>query len=177
MAHFIPVRDATGKIIDTRPKGEESAFAATLAETMDALGPAPAQPVAPPVEARGLAMIVAGLVLALIVVAGLNLARAPAPPPTVSTPAPAPPTRTMTRTVAPSPTSAPTATPAPPTQTPVVIVERAPPVQCYSVTLDVTDDRGTPIGIATGESCESQDAAQANAEAQAEQVRAAHRRR
>lgn len=175
MAHLTPIRDAAGSIVGLQPKGDESAFAATLAETMDALGPAPAQPVAPPVEARGLAMIVAGLVLALIVVAGLNLMRASAAPPTVSTPAP--PTRTMTRTVAPSPTSAPTATPAPPTQTPVVIVEQAPPVQCYSVTLDVTDDRGTPIGIATGESCESQDAAQANAEAQADQVRAAHRRR
>jgi len=176
MAHFIPVRDAAGKIIDTRPESDGSQFAATLAETMGALGPEPAPPVAQPVEVRGLAMIVGGLVLALIVVAGLSMVRAPVAPPAAPTALPAPPTRTMAPTVAPSPTSTPTATPEPPTQTPVVIVEQAPPVQCYSVTLDVTDARGIPIGIATGESCESHEAAQANAEAQAEQVRANHRR-
>lgn len=177
MAHLTPIRDAAGSIVGLQPKGEESQFATTLADTMDALGPEPAPLVTPPVEARGMAMIVGGLVLALIVVAGLNLVRTPVAPPAAPTTLPAPPTATRTSTTLPSPTIAPTATPEPPTQTPVIVVEQAPPVQCYSVTLDVTDARGIPIGIATGESCESREAAQANAEAQAEQVRATHEKR
>jgi hypothetical protein len=52
-----------------------------------------------------------------------------------------------------------------------------PTIQCYTVRLDVSDDHGTPIGIAEGYSCESYEAAQANAAAQADQVRAAHERK
>lgn len=182
MAHLTPIRDAAGSIIGLRPKGaDESQFAATLADTMSAVGvqEAEGQPAPPAATRAHLAMIAGGLVTALALVGALNLVQRPAaveqPPHTAPTHAPAPPTRTIAPTVTPMPTRAPTATPEPPTQTPVVIVQ--PPVQCYSVTLDVTDAHGTPIGIATGESCESQDAARANAEAQAEQVRATHEKR
>jgi len=73
------------------------------------------------------------------------------------------------------PTTAPTATPAPPTATPepaptpepqIIYVEKP----CYSVTLDVYDG-SRPLGQVTGTSCESQEAAQANADALAAAMR------
>lgn len=67
-----------------------------------------------------------------------------------------------------------TPTPAP---TPIVIIQQAPPVECWSVTLDVLDDRKYPIGRVEGASCESREAAQANAAARAEQVRADQKRK
>lgn len=180
MAHLTPIRDAAGSIVGLRPKGaDESQFAVTLADTMAAVGAQEAerQPAPPAAVRPHLAMIAGGLVAALVLVGALNLVQRPAaadqPPRSAPTHAPAPPTATRASTVTPTPTGTPTATPEPPTQTPVVIVlPPPPPVQCWTITLDVTDAHGTPIGIATGESCESQDAARANAEAQAEQVRA-----
>jgi hypothetical protein len=179
MSHLTPIRDDAGGIVGLQPKGEKSQFAATLADTVQALGPEPTPPVAAPVESRGLAMIVGGLVAALALVAALNVFQTPTgrPAPVAPTAAPAPPTARRTPTAAPVPTSTPTALPEPPTQTPIVIVQQAPPIQCWTVTLDVTDAHGTPIGIATGESCDSQEAARANAEAHAEQVKATHERR
>lgn len=179
MAHLTPIRDAAGGIIGLRPKGDESQFAATLADTMTVVGEAPAAEAPRPADVRSLAMIVAGLIAALILVAGLNLLQQPAandqPPRSAPTAAPVLPTATRAPTVTPVPTSVPTAVPEPPTA--VVIIQQAPPVQCWTVTLDVTDQRGIPIGIAEGYSCESQDAARANAETRAEQVRATHEKR
>ncbi len=180
MTAFTPVRDEGGGIIGMRPQGDESQFSQTLADTMTAVGatkPAPEGRDTPlPVVGRAhLAGIVGGLVAALALVAALNLAQTPASENQARS-APAASTRTPAPTATLPPTSAPTATPEPPTPlpTPEPIVIVQPPIQCYTITLDVTDAHGTPIGIATGESCESREAAQANAAAQAEQVRAAH---
>jgi hypothetical protein len=46
--------------------------------------------------------------------------------------------------------------------------------QCYTASETVYDDRGYPIGTAEGYSCNSQAEAQANADAQADEVRRAH---
>lgn len=81
--------------------------------------------------------------------------------------------------VAPAPTRAPSATPEPPTampepptQTPVVVYVEQPP--CYSVTQDVySADARAVIGQVTGQSCESQAAAQAAADDLAAQMKGA----
>jgi hypothetical protein len=125
-----------------------------------------------------LAGIVGGLLLAAALVAGLNvLWPAPAPRLTRPTAAPAP---TARPTVTTAPTAAPTTTPEPPTETPAppptpepVIIIQEPPCDPtinprYVVELDLS-----PLGRARGVSCNSQEEAAANAEAQAALVRAA----
>lgn len=190
MAHLTPIRDEAGAIVDLRPQGEASQFTATLAETMAAVGageatpaamPAPGSSMPPALGRHQVAMIVVGLVAAIALVGALNLVRSPAAP----APSPAPTavpvlTSTPAPTTTPTPTATPTSTPAPTPEppTPIVIIQPPPPpIQCYTVRLDVTDERGIPIGIAEGYSCESYEAAQANAAAQAEQVKATHQRR
>lgn len=123
--------------------------------------------------------------LAIVAVALLAVyALRPSTRPTPTTPAPAmapaataaPPTATIAPTAEPSPTAPPTATPEPPTAEPEVIyIEVAPPCDPanppYVVEQEVRDDRGIPLGTVTGTSCESQDAARANAAQLAEEMR------
>lgn len=187
MANLTPIRDAAGDIIGLAPSGQHqpTGFAALLAETMAATGATvaavgPEQAEEPPsrhsIGRFELAGIVCGLVVALVLIALINslmpaqeAPRAPAQPtttqqqPTIAAPAVAAP-------VAPTATPAPTtATPEPPTQTPAVVyVETA----CYSVTEDVySADKRAVIGQVTGQSCESQEAAQAAADALAAAMR------
>jgi hypothetical protein len=123
---------------------------------------------------------VGGLVLALVLIAGLNMVQRP-----VASVPPAMEEHPTSVPLAPTPTPTPssTATALPPTATlepptPIVIVEPAPPpIACYTIRMDVSDERGVPIGIAEGYSCVSREAAQANADAHAEQVRATYTRR
>lgn len=172
--------------------GKETGFAATLQDTMQATGAAP-KPTAPEPPTprsfgrREIAMIVAGLVVALIAVVLVSRAAPTAStlPTIAATPTAQPTTEQrplmvydtiQTAIPEPSPTEAPTATPEPPTQTPAVVyIEVAPPCDPanppYVVEQEVRDDRGIPLGIVTGTSCESQDAARANADALAEEMK------
>jgi hypothetical protein len=171
-------RDERGRL---RPPG----FAATLADTMQAVGAAPAPddtPTIPPRLGRfELAGVVSGLVLAVALIALVNhLTPAQEPPrapvrptvaqapPTAAAPAVAPPVQ-PTATIAP-----PTATPEPPTPE-VVYVEVAPACDPanppYVVEQDVYDG-SRPIGHVTGTSCDSQADARANADALATQMKA-----
>src|SRR5262245_45117212 len=121
MGSFAPIRDKAGSIIGVQPKEDGSAFAATMAETMAAVGatePEKEEP-APRVRRRPgryeLAGVAGGLVLALGLIAGLNVFMPAAAPVLRPTTLPAP---TTAPTVVPTSTAAPTATPAPPTATP-----------------------------------------------------------
>lgn len=124
---------------------------------------------------------VCGLLLAVAAIAALNAFAPVAPRLPSPTAAPAPtltmvstPTRTSTPTPTPSPTpEPPTATQEPPPTAEVVYVPVEPPCDPmvnprYVVELDLS-----PFGRARGVSCNSQEEAAANAEAQAAQVRAA----
>lgn len=79
-----------------------------------------------------------------------------------TTPTMAQPTATTAPTASPQPTD-----PPPPTPEPVVIVQT-----CYSSVMQVFDSRGYPLGEVSGQSCDSQAAADAEAAALAEQMRA-----
>jgi hypothetical protein len=145
----------------------------------------PPTPVAPAAEATRRVRVgrfeLAGLIIALVLIGvvgrmlpGHQDVRSPvvAPPRAVATRAQPSPTNPPTATLAP------TTVPTPEPPSPIVIVQPPPPpIECYTVRMDVSDERGVPIGIAEGYSCESQDAARANAAAQADLVKAAHRRR
>jgi hypothetical protein len=176
-------RDAEGKIRVTPPERHLA----------DLLPPAPiqARPAEEETQRWRLGRLeqagsVLGLVLALaliVVIGRVVPARQEGRAPAVAPPLPAPtrvrpsPTRTPTRT------PAPTATPVPPTPTlepptpQVIYVQVAPPCDPsnppFVVQQDVYD--GTvPLGWVTGSSCESLEAARANAEAHAAEMRQAH---
>jgi hypothetical protein len=174
-------RDAEGKIRVTPPERHLA----------DLLPPTPASAVEEETRRVRLGRLelaggVLGLMLALMliifierVVPARQEERAPAaipalPAPTRVQPSP---TRTPTRTPTPSPTAIPpTPTVEPPTPQ-VIYVEVAPPCDPsnppFVVQQDVYD--GTvPLGWVTGSSCESLEAARANAEAHAAEMRQAH---
>jgi|SRR6185295_1505567 len=135
-----------------------------------AVPPADAQP---RTDRRLVAGIVGALVVVLAVIGAISFLPSPTtrrPPATNAAPAVVPPTAAPAATIAPSATPAPpTATAEPPTQTPVVVyVETA----CYSVTQDVySPTTRAVIGVVTGTSCESQEAAQANADTLAAEMK------
>jgi hypothetical protein len=179
MTHFTPIRDLAGRIVGMQPKDERGAFEATLAETMTAVGvpPTAADPPAPRsrYEAGALAL---GVLLALALIAGLGLGRgapvanqvAPVAHVTAQEPRRATIAPTSIPSHTPIATMAPTASPLPPTaELPAPVVVE---VQCYTVQLTVLDARSYPIGTVEGSSCDSQDDAQASAEALAEQMKA-----
>lgn len=186
MANFAPIRNAAGRIIGMQPKEEVGAFASVLQDTMQAVGIVEPEPEGKKHSGGGAryeaAAFVLGALLALALIAGLGLGRGAPVSTSVDKPAatlPAPPTRTIAPTRAPDPTIAPS--PLPPTveppapaaaPEPVVIVQPV-EVRCYSVTINVLDARSYPIGTVEGSSCESQEAAQANAAQLAEQMREA----
>lgn len=196
MAHFTPIRDLAGSIVGwTKGSAEDTPqFTAMLAETMQAVGVAEQAPAEQPARPVGrgryeAGTFVLGVLAALALIIGLGLGRNTPAPATRSMPtaraatAPALPTRTSAPTIAPSATIAPTDAPPtpepptaePPTPEPVIIqAPPPPPIQCYTVSQTVYDARGYPIGVAEGYSCDSQEEAQANADAQAEQLKAAH---
>jgi hypothetical protein len=179
MSNHLPITD------DDRAawRAGKSGFAATLQETMQATGAAKPAPKEEPPAARSFgrreaAMLVAGLVVAIALIALVGRQSDPQPAQsTQSTAAPAmAPAATQERSTAtraptaePSPTPAPTATTAPPTPEPEVIyIEVAPMCDpnvnpLYSVAMEVYGDRRQPLGVVTGVSCDSQAAAQANA--------------
>lgn len=185
MGHFAPIRNAAGRIIGMQPKEEVGAFASVLQDTMQAVGIVEPEPEGRKHSGRSryeAAAFVLGVLLALALIAGLGLGRGAPVSTSVDKPVatlPAPPTRTIAPTRAPDPTIAPS--PLPPTveppapaaaPEPVVIVQPV-EVRCYSVTVNVLDNRSYPIGTVEGSSCESQEAAQANADALAKQMREA----
>ena len=174
MANLTPIRDDAGNIVGLGPREKPGGFAALLADTMTAVGAKQEQaepPARRPFGRFEAAAVVCGLVVAVVLIVLVNRVtptqEAPRAPvrPTVaqSTPASA-----AVPVVAPTATpESPTPTEAPPTQTPVVvIVEQA----CYSVTQDVYAG-SRPLGTVTGQSCESQETAQAAADQLAAEMR------
>ena len=199
MTRLTPIRDAAGEIIGLAPRSQDATprFDQLLAETMAAVGaPSSTQVASTALDGEAahrshdgrleLVAVVAGLLIALALIVLINwltpthLAQRPAHRPTLAA-APS----TEAPTLAPTATPTPSATPSPPTATAepptpqIVSIEVAPPCDPanppYSVTVDVYDgDR--PLGRSTGTSCESQAAAEANANALAAEMRQAHQR-
>jgi hypothetical protein len=117
--------------------------------------------------ALAIAAMIAVAMLALGRSAGMSAA--PPPRPTAAPARPTAPAPAIVPTAVPTATPVPpTATPEPPTQTPAIVYVEQPP--CYSVTEDVYDG-SRPLGTVTGTSCDSQAAAQANADALAAQMK------
>jgi hypothetical protein len=183
MGAFTPIRDGGGGIVGMQPK-DETLFAATLADTMTAVGatePPEEAHAAPARAARRsyrleLAGIVGGLLLAVALIAGMNaLAPAPAPRLPTVTAAPAPtsaPTPTVAPTDAPTATPEPSATPEPPPTPEPVIIIQAPPCDPQNPPYQVRQQVGD-LGHVVGFSCDSVEEAQANADRLAAEMRAA----
>lgn len=177
MGSFAPIRDAAGGIIGMQAQ-DETAFAQTLAETMEAVGAAePEGENTPPrwkPGRREAAALVGGLVLAVALIALLNVV-APAPAPRLAAPTVAP---TIAATAAPTPTSAPTATqaptqtepptPEPPTAEPVYV---PPPCDPQNPPYQVRQQVGD-LGHVVGFSCTSIEEAQDNADRLAAEMKA-----
>lgn len=193
MPSFTPIRDAANKIVDLSPRDQHqpTGFAALLAETMEATGAAPAPaPAAPAEEPRAprsfgrieLAGVVIGLVIALALFAVFNwlvpaqeAPRAPVRPTVATTAAPTAAAPAAVATTAPTATPEPaTDTPEPPTQTAVVVyIEKPcdPNVNpAFVARLDVYAG-SVPLGFVSVPSCESMEAAQADAEQLAAEMR------
>jgi hypothetical protein len=185
MANLTPIRDDAGNIVGLGPRRPVAGFATLLDDTMTAVGATPAheeEEEARPPRSFGrleLAGIVYGLILAgaLIVLVNRVVPAQEVPPTIIATPTvqPTSVSRPLTvydqiQTAIPPTEAPPTATPEPPTQTPVVVYVEQPP--CYSVTQDVySADKRAVIGTVTGQSCESQEAAQAAADTRAAEMR------
>lgn len=176
MSNHLPITD------DDRAawRASKSGFAATLQETMTATGatkPTPKEET-PPQRSFGrreLAMVAVGIVVAIVLIALVGRAGGAQPAAPSAAPAMAPAvtaaraTATVAPTVEPSATPLPTATFEPPTPEPEIIyIEVAPPCDPanppYVVQMEVYGDKRQPLGVVTGVSCDSQTAAQANAE-------------
>ena len=151
-------------------------FSALVADTMTAVGAkGETKAEETPRSAIGrleIAGIAVGLVvaLALIVLIGRVAPAQEAPKPTARPAVPTAVAPAIIPALTPLPTEAPSVTPEPaPTPEPeIVYVEVEKP--CYSVTMDVYDG-SRPLGTVTGQSCESQDAAQAAADQLAAEMR------
>jgi hypothetical protein len=174
-------RDAEGKIRVTPPERHLA----------DLLPPAPVSAVGEETRPMRLGRFelaggVAGLVVALalmVLVGRVVPAGQDAPAPVVAPALPAPsqmqprPTRTPTITPAPTATAVPPTPTAEPPTPQVIYVEVAPPCDVndppFVVQLDVYDG-SVPLGQVTGTSCESLQAAHANAEERAAEMRQGH---
>lgn len=187
MSNHLPITDADRAWWRglSKPDTASDIVSASLADvgaTSDPAPTAPEPPAARPFGRREIAVIVAGLVVALAAIALLGRGGAQQRQPRAA-PAMAPaatqarPTATIAPTAEPSPTAQPTATAEPPTPEPEVIyIEVAPPCDpavnpLYSVALEVLDDKRRPLGQVVGVSCDSQAAAQANAEQAAQAMK------